>query len=496
MNADTARTTIALSLVSHTNVGKTTLARTLLQRDIGEVRDEAHVTLDAERHTLIETPEGDRLELWDTPGFGNSQRLAARLARADNPIGWFMNEVWDRWRDRALWSSQAAVRNVLEEADAVLYLVNASEAPQDAAYVDPELKVLDLLDKPAIVLLNQIGQMRSPADEAAGIERWWVHCAEHPSVRGVLALDAFARCWVQEGTLLNALADVLPASRSAAFARLADAWRAKHRDVWRASMDVLAARLARAAFDHEAVRDDGWAGKLQQVGAAIGLRREGALTPREQAMQTLARRLDADIRATTDRLIRLHGLDGHATEAVLMRLAEHFAMREPVSEGKAAMLGGIVTGALAGLKADILSGGLTLGGGLLAGGVIGALSAAGLARGFNLVRGVDKPTLTWADDVLDELVHSALLGYLAVAHFGRGRGNWVASEHPAFWTTQVSAVLAPRRKALQSIWSRRTSEDARPDLESELQAVLRTASIDLFVRLYPDSKDMLRANDA
>ena len=36
--------TLSLSLVSHTNVGKTTLARTLLARDIGEVRDEAHVT--------------------------------------------------------------------------------------------------------------------------------------------------------------------------------------------------------------------------------------------------------------------------------------------------------------------------------------------------------------------------------------------------------------------------------------------------------------------
>src|SRR5690606_3808442 len=35
--------TISLSLVSHTNVGKTTLARTLLGRDVGTVRDEAHV---------------------------------------------------------------------------------------------------------------------------------------------------------------------------------------------------------------------------------------------------------------------------------------------------------------------------------------------------------------------------------------------------------------------------------------------------------------------
>ncbi|MBA3625889.1 MAG: GTPase domain-containing protein, partial [Methylibium sp.] len=115
--------TIALSLVSHTNVGKTTLARTLLQHDIGEVRDEAHVTLEAERHTLIEAPGGERLELWDTPGFGDSVRLAKRLAQSGNPIGWFLGEVWDRFRDRAFWSAQRAVRNVLEEADVVLYLV-------------------------------------------------------------------------------------------------------------------------------------------------------------------------------------------------------------------------------------------------------------------------------------------------------------------------------------------------------------------------------------
>ena len=35
---------ITLSLISHTNAGKTTLARTLLRRDIGEVLDQAHVT--------------------------------------------------------------------------------------------------------------------------------------------------------------------------------------------------------------------------------------------------------------------------------------------------------------------------------------------------------------------------------------------------------------------------------------------------------------------
>ena len=35
---------INLSLISHTNVGKTTLTRTLLMDDVGSVDDRAHVT--------------------------------------------------------------------------------------------------------------------------------------------------------------------------------------------------------------------------------------------------------------------------------------------------------------------------------------------------------------------------------------------------------------------------------------------------------------------
>src|SRR5690606_20984903 len=144
--------------------------------------------------------------------------------------------------------------------------------------------------------------------------------------------------------------------------------------------------------------------------------------PRERAMRALAERLDADIRASVDELIRLHGLSGHAGGVVMQRLAEHYAVTRPLSEGKAAVWGGLVTGALAGLKADVASGGLTLGGGLIAGGVLGALGAAGLARGYNMVRGGDRTIVTWADAILDDLVVSALLSYLAVAHYGRGRG--------------------------------------------------------------------------
>src|SRR5581483_12352479 len=78
---------IDVSLLSHTNVGKTTLARTLLRRDIGEVGDRPHVTDLAESHVLIESPAGDSLILWDTPGFGDSTRVLKRLKQGEKPLG-------------------------------------------------------------------------------------------------------------------------------------------------------------------------------------------------------------------------------------------------------------------------------------------------------------------------------------------------------------------------------------------------------------------------
>ena len=49
---------IQFALVSHTNNGKTTLARTLVGMDVGEVRDAAHVTQFAEAHPLQASEAG------------------------------------------------------------------------------------------------------------------------------------------------------------------------------------------------------------------------------------------------------------------------------------------------------------------------------------------------------------------------------------------------------------------------------------------------------
>ena len=76
---------LVLSLISHTNVGKTALARTLLRKDVGEVADRAHVTVVAEAYTLIE--KGDYVaRLWDTPGFGSNLAPGIAAKFPETPI--------------------------------------------------------------------------------------------------------------------------------------------------------------------------------------------------------------------------------------------------------------------------------------------------------------------------------------------------------------------------------------------------------------------------
>jgi len=490
---------IALSLVSHTNAGKTTLARTLLRADVGEVRDAPHVTEFAEVRTMIATPEGERLLLWDTPGFGDSVRLAKRLRQTSQPLGWFLSQVWDRWRDRPFWANQQAMKNLRDEADVMLYLVNAAESPEAAGYVAPEMELLAWVGKPVIALLNQLGPPGAPLLEAAELARWHTHLAAHPAVRAVLPLDAFARCWVQEATLLRSVEQALDGERRVRMGRLRAAWQRRDLDVFDAAMHAIAQGLSRAATAAVPLPDPGGLrARLRSAGAKLGWG-SADQTPVAQAQEALARQLDAEARADTQALIRLHGLEGSAEGVILARLATHYQVRLRMDEGQAALWGGVVSGALVGLKADLLSGGLTLGGGLIAGGLLGALGSAGLARCVNLVRGTESSSLSWNGEALDAIVEAALLRYLAVAHFGRGRGDWAEGESPLHWKEEVAASLAPQREALARLWSGRpplggdadaaAREASRLALRLELEPIVREAARATLSRLYPEAGD-------
>jgi len=477
--------TVSLSLISHTNVGKTTLARTLLRRDVGEVRDAAHVTGTSDTYLLVASPQGDELRLWDTPGFGDSARLLKRLRQAGNPLGWFLTQVWDRYVDRPFFSSQQAVRNVRDEADVVLYLVNAAEDPAAASYVDAEMQILGWIGKPVVVLLNQLGPPRAPATEATDVQRWARHLSGHACVRDTIAFDAFARCWVQEHVLLDRVGAVLPQERRAAFDRLADAWRARNRETFERSMQVLARQLAATAVDGEVVAVQGAGATARAwLTTLLGARQRGDVAT-DMAMGKLAQRLDAEVRRATDDLIALHGLSGRASDEILQRMGAEYAVDKAADPGKASLIGAAVSGALGGLAADLAAGGLTFGAGAVLGGLLGAAGARGLASVYNLARGSDATTVRWSGEFLTGRASGAVLRYLAVAHFGRGRGDYVASEYPPHWGPLVEAALQARRGELEQLWAAAERGETSAALESRLRPQLEAVTVEVLGRLYP-----------
>jgi hypothetical protein len=474
---------IQFALISHTNNGKTTLARTLVGMDVGEVRDAAHVTVFAESHTLLTTPEGDSLQLWDTPGFGDSVRLLRRLAKAGNPIGWFLREVVDRYRDRTFWLSQNALRTAKDAADVVLYLVNSSEHPRDAGYLPAEMKILEWLGKPVVVLLNQVGPPRPAAQELAEQASWKQHLADYPIVREVLALDAFARCWVHERVFYEAVGKLLEPASQEGYARLFAVWEANNAARFRQAMDIITQQLVAAARDSEAVGIEEKS-LLRSAMKAVGLRK-GFDQPQEKAMARLIEQLDTQIGAATARLLALHKLDASEAGKINARVRQNFAIRAPLDKAQAGLIGAVVSGAATGLSADLMAGGLTLGGGALLGGLVGALTFAGAAWGFNASTDRNHPTVQFADDFLHSLLVAAILRYLAVAHFGRGRGNFVESEAPAFWQEEVERAVAMHADAFGQAWQevRTAPDDAKAGFD--LGEVVTGIAARTLEQLYP-----------
>ncbi|MDY4163962.1 MAG: GTPase domain-containing protein [Sutterella sp.] len=474
---------IHLSLVSHTNIGKTTLARTLLMRDVGEVADRAHVTETTDDYVLARDTAGCELVLWDTPGFGNSVALAKRLAGRSNPVGWFLSEVWDRMTNKAFWLNQRAIRHVRDISSVVLYLVNASELPKKAPYITAEMQILSWIGKPVIILLNQMGKPKAQAEEQADVDAWREAMRPYPFVRDILPMDAFARCWVQEAALFDAIGKSLPVSLHAAFETLRDVWVRARRALYRSSVDAMARHMWKLLQARELVEVPSLRDHVISFAAQLGIlkKKNAALEDAQTALSTQA----ADsLCALTDKLLAVNGLNGAGiSKEILRRMKSDWDVAAySIDPGSAAAVGagvGVAGGAAAGAAADFASAGLSLGLGTLLGGILGAIGGVGAAAIYNARHKKEGIEISWSEQAAEDFMLETLLLYLAVAHFGRGRGDWQAGESPEFWKQAVTEAMKEQKTHFQDL--RRLSPEAGVEqLTRMTDTLLRT----VFLRLY------------
>jgi hypothetical protein len=485
---------IHIFVVSHTNVGKTALVRTLLGKDVGEVEDAPDVTQTLADYELAADEALGRLHLWDTPGFGDSFRLAGRLRRKNRALAWLVREVWDRWRNPALWRGQRLALDLRARASVVLYPVNLLERPVDAVYVAPELDILTWTGKPVLVLLNQGGGLPDPGAATERISEWRRHLAAFPAVQQVLALDGYTRCWLQELSLFQAIGQLLPPPERPAYRQLTIQLGQGYRDRFEASAAALADYLIFLSGDRVEM-ERRWFDGLKDAWAGLRARtpwgHAAQLTPLESGLQGLAQRYAEKTRQLTDTLIAIHRLDGVSAAEIMEMAHGQLAVQQPVDAPSSAVAGGVISGILTGLGADLMTGGLSLGTGALVGGVMGALGAAALAQGYNVYTQKDKKVVCWSTESLTQALTNAAMLYLSVAHFGRGQGPWRRKESPQEWADAVQTVLRSGGERLARLWPAAASEPGTPEAHRECKDAVQELLRDVLLRLYPESGAVL-----
>lgn len=158
MNNSTSQPLITLAVIGHTNVGKTSLMRTLTRDDsFGEVKNASATTRHVEA-VVIGDDNTDLIQLSDTPGLEDAAGLMDYLAehtnaRADG-VSRLSQLLQDFQHQNSLqyFSQEIKVINAVLASDIALYVIDARFAPT-AKYQD-ELSILAMTGVPVLPIFN------------------------------------------------------------------------------------------------------------------------------------------------------------------------------------------------------------------------------------------------------------------------------------------------------------------------------------------------------
>ena len=119
--------------------------------------------------------------------------------------------------------------------------------------------------------------------------------------------------------------------------------------------------------------------------------------------------------------------------------------------------------------------------GTLLGGIVGALGGAGAAALYNGVRKKNGVEVSWSESAVKRFVLEAVLLYLAVAHFGRGRGDWREGESPEFWKASVEEALEAQHFSLEEL-RKEDTDLALPRVTNAVDGIVRAVFASLYHR--------------
>lgn len=356
---------LKLAVVGHTNVGKTSLLRTLT-RDVGfgEVSHRPSTTRHVEGARLSVDGEA-LLELYDTPGLEDAIALLDYLERLDRPgerldgparLGRFLEGSEARQR----FEQEAKVLRQLFASDAGLYVIDARE-PVLAKYRD-ELAVLASCGKPLLPVLNFVSsaQQREPD---------WREALARLGLHALVRFDSVAPPEDGERRLYESLALLLETSRVRLERLIADQQAQREARKQSAARLISELLLDCAACRRSVATDSG------QVQAAIDDLRKAVRQREQRCVESLLK------------LYAFRREDASASDLPLMdgRWGDDLFNPETLKLLGVRVGGGIAAGAAAGAGVDLLVGGITLGAAALVGAIAGGALQTARSYGGRLM---------------------------------------------------------------------------------------------------------------
>ena len=358
-----------------------------------------------------------------------------------------------------------------EESDVALHVASG---PQDVLAARP---LLEWLGKPVLTLVaDPLAESSGPLTPGQRLAQCRQESRGLPGPAEVLDFNAFARCWVQERVLLDAIGRLLPAAKAAGYARIVSAWDQRNATRLGQAMAAIAEHLLFAARQSEEVRS----GALT-VRNLMPAERHAQAQARQQAMDAVVRRLDASAAQMFSRLRELHGVDEAAALALEHRLQEKFDVRQAVDTPQAGVAGA-ATGAAMGASVDLLVGGLTLGAATALGALVGGSAAFIAAAWKNRSMPGGNSAVQLSDEMLQAMAEAALLRYVAVAHHGRAP---LGPSSEVTWKMEVLAAVEARKAALTPLWAAARTRPEAGKLELDLARELAAMARRVLAALYP-----------
>lgn len=382
-NTDKTRA-LRLAVVGHTNVGKTSLLRTLTRdAGFGDVSHRPSTTRHVEGARLSVDGEA-LLELYDTPGLEDAIALLDYLERLDRPGERLdgparLTRFLEGSEARQRFEQEAKVLRQLQASDAGLYVIDARE-PVLAKYRD-ELAVLASCGKPLLPVLNFVSS-------AEHREPDWREALARLGLHALVRFDSVAPPEDGERRLYESLALLLENSRGQLERLIVD--QEAQRQVRRHSAARLIAELL---LDCAACRRS-VATSSDQVQAAIADLRKAVRQREQRCVESLLK------------LYAFRAQDAAASDLPLMdgRWGDDLFNPETLKLLGVRVGSGIAAGAAAGAGVDLLVGGITLGAAALVGAIAGGALQTARSYGGRLLGKIKGQRELTVDDAVLRLL--------------------------------------------------------------------------------------------